>query len=236
VGYIQINVVQQTYLTKFVNRQGSFALEKLLEQIDCEKVYFLAVRVLSERWKHGIIQMARDFVLAHPDDEARYIVAFNNGDRLKKVSHYNLLLPEFRCNVSFRSPPPQQLLRYTVVKIRERLSAHELLMMNRSDFEAREEYVCINQADVDKETRLMRIDLLESYLEAAKHVFDEWKSKSLELLVEQMSNAPRMVCIPPADRILCNAGPPPEVRETVHTQVFVFRLQLSSTFQFLFST
>jgi hypothetical protein len=104
-------------------------------------------------------------------------------------------------------------------------------MMNRSDFEAREEYVCINQADVDKETRLMRIDLLESYLEAAKHVFDDWKSKSVALLVEQMSNAPRMVCIPPVDRILCNADPPPEVRCTNSTHSsFLFLLSPSSEF------
>jgi hypothetical protein len=92
-------------------------------------------------------------------------------------------------------------------------------MMNRSDFEAREEFVCINQADVDKETRLMRVDLMEAYLEAAKHVFDDWKSRSIELLIEQMSNTPRLVCIPPADRILSNAGPPPEVSKTAHTQV-----------------
>jgi hypothetical protein len=75
----------------FVNRQGSFALEKLLEQIDLEKVYFLAVRALSERWKHGIIQMARDFILAHPQDDCPP-VAFNKDDRLKQVSIYVIIV------------------------------------------------------------------------------------------------------------------------------------------------
>jgi hypothetical protein len=83
-------------------------------------------------------------------------------------------------------------------------------MMNRSDWKASEEYVCTNQAHVNKERRLLHVDLMESYMEASKQVFDEWEEQSIKVLVEQMSEMPRIVILPTAARILSNAGPPPE--------------------------